>query len=133
VIGEVMPVAHPLALPPLRGETAEIARRLRERAAAPLVGLDPVASLLWRTELTQYGLPLAIRSLATWWRLKDQGDPVATDEAVAAAVARAVTRAAGSKRTLDDTATMYGTDPALVTLVERALKAELHLDPERGW
>jgi len=111
VICEIMPAPHPLALPPLDGETAELGWRLRERAPAPIVALDPVSLLLWRTELVDYGLPFAIRCLATWWRLKDEGDPIATNEAVAAAVARAVARAARIKRTLNESATMYGTDP----------------------
>ena len=93
----------------------------------------PVALLLWQTELQQSGLPFAIRCLAARWRLPERSDPIATDEAVAAAVASAVARAAGIKRALNETAAMYGTDPPLVTLTERALTAGLGIDPARGW
>ena len=133
VVGEIMPAPHPLALPPLNGETAEIGWRLRQRVPTPIVALDPVALLLWQTELQQSGLPFAIRCLAARWRLPERSDPIATDEAVAAAVASAVARAAGIKRALNDTAAMYGTDPPLVSLTERALTAGLGIDRARGW
>jgi hypothetical protein len=133
VIGEIMPSAHPLALPPPRGETAEVAQRLRERAPTPTVALDPVASLLWRTELENFGLPFAVRCLAAWWRLPHRADPLESHEAVAAAVSRAVTCAGRIKRTLQDAACLYRTEPRLLTLTEHALKDDLRLDPARGW
>lgn len=133
VVGEIMPSPHPVALPPLIGETAEIGWRLRERAPTPIAALDPVALLLWQTELQQAGLPFAIRCLAGRWRLPERSDPIATNEAMAAAVASAEARAAGIKRALNETAAMYGTDPPLVTLTERALTAGLGIDPARGW
>ena len=133
VVGEIMPAPHPLALPPLDGETAEIGRRLRERAPAPIVALDPVASLLWRTGLHQHGLPFAVRCLAVWWRLPDRCDPVPTDEAVAGLVASAVARAAGIKRTRSETAAGSDAGQLLTTLTERALEAGLRIDPGRGW
>lgn len=133
VVGEIMPAPHPLALPPLDGETAKIGHLLREGAPAPIVALDPLALLLWQTELQQSGLPFAIRCLAVRWRLPERSDHIATDEAVAAAVTSAAARAAGIKRALNETAAMYGTDPLLVTPTERALKAGLGIDPVRGW
>ena len=133
VVGEIMPAPHPLALPPLDGETAEIGRRLRERAPAPIVALDPVALLLWRTGLHQHGLPFAIRCLAVWWRLPDRCDPVPTDEAVAGLVASAVARAAGIKRTRSETAAGSGAGRLLTTVTEQAVEAELRIDPGRGW
>jgi hypothetical protein len=133
VVGEIMPAPHPLALPPLDGETAEIGWRLRERAPAPIVALDPVASLLWRTGLHQYGLPFAIRCLAVWWRLPERCDPIPADEAVAAAVASAVARAAGIKPAPNETAARPKTGRLLITLTEQALEAGLRIDPGRGW
>ena len=133
VVGEIMPAPHPLALPPLDGETAEIGRRLRERAPAPIVPLDPVASLLWRTALHQHGLPFAVRCLTVWWRLSDRFDPVPTDEAVADLVASAVARAAGIKRTRSESAPRSEAGRRLATLTEQALEAGLRIDPGRGW
>jgi hypothetical protein len=133
VVGEVLPAPHPLALPPPRGDYAEIATRLRERAPAPIVALDPVASQLWHVELEQSGLPFAIRCLATWWRLKDRVDSPAPDEAVAATVASAVGRATGARRASKDVAPLYQTDPRLMASTAHALKDELRLNPERGW
>jgi hypothetical protein len=133
VVGEVMPAPHPLALPPLHGETAEIASRLRDRAPEPIIALDPVSSQLWHIEVEQSGLPFAIRCLATWWRLKDRIDSPSPDEAVAATVASAVARATGTRRTSDDVVATYRTDPRVMALTAHALQDELRLDPSRGW
>jgi hypothetical protein len=133
VVGEIMPAPHPLALPPLEGETAEIGQRLREGAPAPIAALDPVASLLWRTGLHQHGLPFAIRCLAVWWRLPDRRDPGSTDEAVAALVSSAVARAAGIKRTRSESRVGSNAGRLLTTLTKQALEAGLRIDPERGW
>ena len=133
VIGEVMPTPHPLVLPPVRGDEAELARRLRERAPAPTIELDPVSCRLWHTELEQSGLPFAIRCLATWWRVQGTSDPASPGAAVAAAVASAVARAAGIRRTRAATATTYNTDLTLLESVEHKLDTELRLDRLRGW
>ncbi|MBV9414454.1 MAG: hypothetical protein JO363_05700 [Solirubrobacterales bacterium] len=133
VVGEIMPAPHPLALPPLDGETAEIGRRLRERAPAPIVALDPVALLLWRAGLHRHGMPFAIRCLAVWWRLPDRCDPAPSDEAVAGLVASAVARAAGITRARSETAAGSEAGRVLTTLTEQALEAGLRIDPERGW
>jgi hypothetical protein len=133
VLGEVMPAPHPLALPPIHGEDAELGWRLRESAPEPAVELDPVASTLWDTELEDSGLPFAIRCLATWWRVEGSPDPSSPSGAVAAAIACAVARAAGVRRMRARTATIYETDLASVVSVEEELKAELRLDGGRGW
>jgi hypothetical protein len=133
VVGEIMPAPHPLALPPLEGEAAEIGQRLRERPPTPSVALDPVAALLWRNGLHQHGLPFAIRCLAVWWRLPDRCDPVPTDEAVADLVSSAVARAAGIQGQPSDTAAGSEAGRLLMTLTEQALGAGLRIDPGRGW
>ena len=133
VVGEVMPAPHPLVLPPIHGEEAELAWRLRERAPTPCVELDPVAATLWHAELEHSGLPFAVRCLATRWRVQGKADPAAPGSAVAAAIASAVARAAGMRRTRAATATIYETDLTLVASVEHELKAELRLDRRRGW
>jgi hypothetical protein len=133
VVGEVMPTAHPLALPPLRGADGELALRLRERAPEPTVELDPVAWTLWRTELGESGLPFTVRCLATWWRVHGRADPSMPAGASAAAVASAVARAAGMRRTRSETATTYATEIEIVASVADELSAELRLNRARGW
>jgi hypothetical protein len=133
VLGEVMPAPHPLALPPIHGEDAELGWRLRELAPEPTVELDPVASTLWAVELEHSGLPFAIRCLATWWRAEGSTDPSWPSAAVAAAVAAAVSRAADTRRTRARTATIYETDLASIVSVEEELTTELRLDRGRGW
>jgi len=134
VVGEVMPAPHPLALPPLGGESNHVASRLLGEAPTPMVELDPVGSVLWRTEVERFGLPLALRCLATWWRIRPGIEPSVADPALAATVATAVARAAGVTRTVKAaTAAIYGVDPTLVTTTTRKLQAELQLDPRRGW
>ncbi len=134
VIGEVMPTPHPLALPPLGGVMGDIASRLLDEAPTPMVELDPVASALWQTEVERFGLPFAVRCIATWWRIGPVIDPSAGDAALAAAVATAVARAAGVTRNVRaETASIYGVDASLVTTTSRKLQTLLQLDPRRGW
>jgi hypothetical protein len=133
VVGEVMPAPHPLVLPPVRGAEAELAWRLGEGAPDPTVELDPVAAMLWSTELRQSGLPFAVRCLATWWRVQDKADPSSPRAAVAAAVAIAAGRAARMRRARAATATTYDTNLTLIKSVEHELTAELRLDRARGW
>lgn len=134
VIGEVMPTPHPLALPPLGGVTGDIASRLLDEPPTPMVALDSVASALWQTEVERFGLPFAIRCLATWWRIRPLIDPSMGDTALAATVATALARAAGVTRNVRaETAAIYGADPTLVTTTARKLQTLLQLDPRRGW
>jgi hypothetical protein len=133
VVGEVMPAPHPLALPSMRGAEAELARRLTEGAPEPTVELDAVATALWSTELRHSGLPFAVRCLATWWRIESKADPSSPSAAVAAAIAVAVGRAAGMRRSRPVTAATYNTDLTLLKSVEHELTAELRLDRARGW
>jgi hypothetical protein len=133
VVGEIMPAPHPLALPPLHGADGELALRLRERAPEPTVELDPVARALWRSELGESGLPFTLRCLATWWRVQSRADPSMPPGASAAAVASAVARAAGMRRTRSETATTYATGIEIVASVADELGAELRLGRARGW
>ncbi len=133
VVGELMPAAHPLELPPARGEWVGTAARLRELAPAPTVELDPVAAALWRTEVERSGLPFAVRCLATWWRAQAHGDPAEPPEAIAAAVADAVAHAATMRRSRADSAGIYGTDPDALERAAHELQAVLRLDRVRGW
>jgi hypothetical protein len=133
VVSEVMPAPHPLVLPPERGPEAELSCRLGEGAPDPTVELDPVAIVLWSTELRESGLPFAVRCLAIWWRIQDRADPSWPHAAVAAAIAIAAGRAAGYRRPRAAVATTYNTDLTLVQPMEHELTAELRLDPARGW
>ncbi|MCA1690168.1 MAG: hypothetical protein LC720_06970, partial [Actinobacteria bacterium] len=68
-------------------------------APDPVAGLDPVASALWRSELPAVGLALTVRCLATWWRVEELVRGPHRPEDLAAAVAGAVSRAAGVRVT----------------------------------
>jgi hypothetical protein len=133
VVGELMPGAHPLELPPTHAEWAETAARLRELAPAPTGKLDPVAAALWRTEVERSGLPFAVRCLATWWRAQAHRDPTEPTGAIAAAVADAVARAAAMRRSRADSAAIYRTDPHALERAAHELQAVLRLDRVRGW
>ena len=130
-IGEVSPTAHPLALPPLDGDGSDLGARLRGAAAPAAVELDPVAAALWAAELGRSGLPFVVRCLATWWRVRDDG--VAGHDAAAAAVAHAVAKACGMRRTKDAAAMMYRTEVAALDRAADALGGALRLDRARGW
>ncbi len=133
LVGEVMPAPSPLELPAARGPWSAGAASLRDAAPAPTVALDPVAATLWDTELAPCGLPFVIRCLATWWRVAVQADPGSAPEALAAAVALAVVRAAGKRRSRAETAAIYRADLLAVEGAEQALGAGLRLDRPRGW
>lgn len=130
-VGEVSPAVDPLALPPLEGDGSDLGARLREAAAPPAVELDPVAAALWAAELGRSGLPFVVRCLATWWRVRDDG--AAGHDAAAAAVAHAVAKACGMRRTKDAAATIYGIDVAALDRAADALRGALRLDRARGW
>ncbi len=133
LIGEVAPTAHPLALPPARGEARATADRLHERAPAPAADLDPVAAALWRAELGHTGLPFVVRCLATWWRVEASADPNEPAGAVAATIARAIARAAGMPRSQAETASLYETELRDMKRVARDLSSVLRISGARGW
>jgi hypothetical protein len=130
-VGEASPAAHPLALPPLGGDSSDLGARLRGAAAPPAVELDPVAAALWAAELGPSGLPFVVRCLATWWRVRDDGE--AGRDAAAAAVAHAVAKACGMRRTKGAAATMYGIEVAALDRAADALHGALRLNRARGW
>jgi hypothetical protein len=132
VVGEVMPSPHPLVLPERGGAEAEIGARLRERAPAPAIELDPISAALWRVEVAWVGLPFAVRCLATRWRAGHGSEP-SPPAAAGAAIASAVARAAGLRRTRAELAQRYGTQLEAIELLEQALEPELRLDRRRGW
>ena len=130
VVGEVMPSPAPLVL--ARNGAGEIAARLRA-GPDPRSDLDPVATALWARELPINGLPLAARGLATWWRLEHAAEPDEPAPAVAAAIAAAVARTAGLRRSATQAAAMYETGADAVDRVARRLGNGLRLDRTRGW
>jgi hypothetical protein len=102
-------------------------------APDPVGGLDPVASALWRSELPAVGLALTVRCLATWWRVEELVGGAHRPEDLAAAVAGAVSRAAGVRRAPAALAAAYASEPLAARAVGRELGAALDLDPGRGW
>lgn len=134
VVGEVMPGPHPAVLGPSSPDAAEaeVAARLHEGAPAAAIELDPVAAVLWRTELAETGLPFAVRCLATWWRVERYRPPHPT-AAVAAAVATAVAKATGLRRPPAHASAIYATSPESVGRAALDLRTHLSLDRNRGW
>jgi hypothetical protein len=135
VVGEVLPTPHPAVIASAAGGAAAHDRtlRLRDWAPSPSIELDPVAAALWRTELPGAGLSIAVRCLATWWRLQDTIDGAHSPSTTAAAVAGAVARAAGMRRGRLEAAEAYAADAAVVDRVAREHRSELRLDRDRGW
>jgi hypothetical protein len=134
VLGEVMPGPHPAVLGPSSPDPAqaETRTRLHERAPAVAIELDPVAAALWRTELAETGLPLAVRCLATWWGI-ERHCPPHPPAAVAAAIASAVAKAAGLRRPPAYASSIYATAPEQAERVALDLRAHLSLDRHQGW
>jgi hypothetical protein len=130
-VGEVSPAPHPLALPPLEGAGSDLGARLREAAPPPAIELDRVAAALWAAELGRSGLPFVVRCLATWWRVREDG--AAGHDAAAAAVAHAVAKACGMRRTKAAAAAMYGIELAALDRAAQAFRGALRLDAARGW
>jgi hypothetical protein len=133
VAAELMPTVHPVVLSAAGLGDVETEARLFELAPAPCAQLDPVAAALWRVELSNWGMPIAARCLATWWRLEEAVGPAGPPAAVAAAVAGAVARAAGLRRRRAEDAEAYGADPDAMDRVARELGSRLRLDRARGW
>jgi len=131
VVGELMPAPHPALV--VAAGAPETVARLHDRAPVPCIELDPVAAALWREELPTAGLPIAVRCLATWWRMRDAVDPSHATSPVAAAIAGAVARAAGLTRRRNETAAAYRVDRDAVDRVVGDLGPRLRLDRDRGW
>lgn len=124
------------------------AERLLHDVPKPRIELDPVARVLWKVDLPRLGLPLLLRCLAAWWRVRDAVDlasePVQqtmlfapsepTQPAVlAAAVARLVALRAGGESRYDVVAAWHGVDPGAVRAAGAALQKQLQLSATRWW
>jgi hypothetical protein len=134
VVGEVMPGPHPAVLGPSSPDRpqAETSARLHERAPAAAIELDPVAAALWRTELAETGLPFAVRCLATWWRV-ERHCPPHPPAAIAAAIASAVVKAAGLRRSRAQASSLYASEPGHAERAASDLGVHLKLDRRWGW
>lgn len=111
------------------------------RAATALYGgapsyrgtLDPVAEMLWSTELRVSGLPVVARCLAAWWRLPPDALPDLPAAALAAGLAAVVGRRAGLNRTREKAAADYAANLTEVTSAATAAQSQLGLSGSRWW
>ena len=130
-VTEVLPVAKdPLGAVPDLGELpANVQENLR-RPPRPKVGLDSLDGLLWEVETGRRGLPVAVRGLTAWRRVRGRMDISGlANETVAAAVASAVARDSGLRQRRDEVAADYGADVRVVAKAARRLAA---LHPTRA-
>lgn len=135
VVAEVLPFAAAQAhtLPPDSRMSRLVAHRLFAEAPRPPVELDPVAAAVWADHLPAAGLPLVLRALAAWWRVRaDVADPLPEPAGlVAAGVVSLVAAHAGRRRLSPAAAT--GADPAVVAALAARLQPLLRLSRERPW
>ncbi len=112
----------------------QVAEALYDDVPTPRIELDPVSANLWRIELVESGLPLVVRCLAAWWRLRDHTELAAVSPAlVTAALSALIGRRAGLDRTQRRAAQDYGADEADVVSMGRRLQRFLGLSETRSW
>jgi hypothetical protein len=116
-VSEILPALwiHDETLPWLAHLPADTRARLMHPPTAPLINLDPIGQRLWGTGLAEYGLPLAARRLALWWRLADSTGPsalAADPDLLVAAVIYQVARDSRAGATYAHVAATYDVDDA---------------------
>ncbi len=95
--------------------------------------LDPVAAALWDTAARHLGLPLVLRGLAAWWRLRDPSALPYPPPGLAAGLAALTSRHAGAWHHVQAVAAALGVDPAEATAAANDLQQRLRLSPQQPW
>jgi hypothetical protein len=95
--------------------------------------LDPVAAALWDTAARHLGLPLVLRGLAAWWRLRDPSALPYPPPGLAAGLAALTSRHAGAWHPVQAVAAALGVDPAEATAAANDLQQRLRLSPQQPW
>ncbi|MGI8777510.1 MAG: hypothetical protein ACR2LJ_09025 [Acidimicrobiales bacterium] len=105
---------------------------LMEGAPTPRLPLDPVAAATWALAVAPLGIPVVLRCLAAWWRVRDDIDEARfPPPVVATALVRLVATRAGAHRA--SLPIGHGTDDATVTVAARHLQSRLELSRTRPW
>ncbi|MHB1501032.1 MAG: hypothetical protein ACYCYK_07680 [Candidatus Dormibacteria bacterium] len=134
VVEEVLPVLGAVdARIPMNSVSPVAVRGLFGAAPSPHGELDPVAALLWTSELPRSGLPLVLRCLAAWGRAQRSPLPDAPPEHMAAALTAIVGRRAGLNLTRERAAAAYSVDPRQVAALARLLQPLLGLSVKQWW
>jgi hypothetical protein len=133
LLGEVLPYREVLgeALPSKTKLRADVARRVYHDVPLPRLELGAVESKLWEVTLPAFGLPLAIRCLACWWRHENDTELERDAAVLAASLTGVVARRSGIQSNNRDVSLMHNCDPAETTEVARVLNTLLARDAVR--
>lgn len=109
-------------------------RQLYATAPPPRADLDPVAAALWGAVAVS-GLPLALRTLAAWWRIDDGNELLTrhTPQALAAAIARTVAYRAGVGGRYDDAAAAFHVEVGVLRAAATDVQRRVRLSEARAW
>jgi hypothetical protein len=134
IISEVLPGRNHLGphLPRLEDLSPHLAENISVGAPPPRVSLGHVARVVWEVEVAAQGMPMAVRCVAAWQRLRIPV-PTAGEAATAAAIAWVVGRTARLPRKRDETATAYGIEPGELARAAQFLKPHLRVSDARPW
>ncbi len=138
LVAEILPFGDPVSarLPSPRWLFGSAATRMFAGLPEPDAELDPVAIRLWRKATPTHGLPLALRCLAAWLRISDDGQFLARHRpsVLAAAIHRMVGYRAGEAGiTHDAIAGLYRVAATETRAVTPVLQARLQLSPLKPW
>lgn len=110
-----------------------LAQCLYDQVPGTPAQLDPVAAALWEQGSRHLGLPLVVRGLAAWWRLRDPSALPHPPPVLAAGVAALTGRHAGARHPAHAVAAALGVDPAEATAAADDLQQHLRLSPQQPW
>lgn len=134
-VEEVLPAVDTAGptLPHRDGLHPALAQCLYDQIPGTPAQLDPVAAALWSTAARHLGLPLVVRGLAAWWRLRDPSALAHPPPVLAAGLAALTGRHAGAWHPVQAVAAALGVDPAEATAAADDLQQHLRLSPEQPW
>jgi hypothetical protein len=134
-VEEVLPATDTAGptLPHRDGLHPALAHCLYDEIPGTPARLDPVAAALWDTAPRRLGLPLVVRGLAAWWRLRDPAALPHPPPVLAAGLAALTGRHAGAWHPVHAVAKALGVDPAEATAAADDLQQRLRLSPQQPW
>jgi hypothetical protein len=109
-----------------------VATRLFDEVPGTPTQLDPVGAALWE-QGRHLGLPLVVRCLAAWWRLRDPSAVPRPPPVLAAGLATLVGRRAGAWHPVQAVAAALGVDPTHASAAADELQQLLLLSPQQPW